>query len=310
MQIMKFKSFALCLLLAGGLSASCISEDNSDCYNVYNLALSYLGDGTQEIFPDKINTVDLYVFDSNSTCVSSSRLSDADVKARMTRLPYLETGTYRIVCIGNAYETQVENLDSKNLSAITFAAKDYINGETVSGNDSLYWSAIDYEIEPFSAYKTEEEVKTALFASSHYDVVVEVVNAPANVGKHPKIEIIGTSPQTDFNNVAKGTPETYVMTTVSDGDRLTTAKSNIMRNLNHEEVYLKVTGEDGNEVALINFAEHLEKYKDKIDPDLNECIIPFRIEYNDKSTQINITLPSWYIELVTPIFNRTPLCIN
>mgnify|MGYP002517331385 CR=1 FL=1 len=93
---MKFKSFALTLLLAGGLSASCIREDNSDCYNVYNLALSYLGDDAQEIFSDKINTVDLYVFDSNSTFVSSSRLSDADVEARMTRLPYLEEGTYRI----------------------------------------------------------------------------------------------------------------------------------------------------------------------------------------------------------------------
>ena len=302
MQIMKFKSFALTLLLAGGLSASCIREDNSDCYNVYNLALSYLGDDTHEIFSDKINTVDLYVFDSNSTFVSSSRLSEADVEARMTRLPYLEEGTYRIVCIGNAHETGVENLDSKDLSAITFAAEDYINGETVSGNDSLYWSAIDYEIEPFSAYKTEEKVKTALFASSHYDVVVEVVNAPENVGKHPKIEITGTSPQTDFNNVAKGTPETYVLTTVDEGDGLTTARTNIMRNINHEDVYLKVTGEDGTEVASINFAEHLDKYKDTIDPSLNECIIPFRIEFESTSAQISITLPSWYIDLVKPIF--------
>lgn len=302
MQIMKFKSFALTLLLAGGLSASCIREDNSDCYNVYNLALSYLGDDAQEIFSDKINTVDLYVFNSNSTCVSSSRLSDADVEARMTRLPYLEEGTYRIVCIGNAHETGVEDLDSKDLSAITFAAEDYINGETVSGNDSLYWSAVDYEIEPFSAYKTEEIVKTALFASSHYDVVVEVVNAPGNVGKHPKIEITGTSPQTDFNNVAKGTPETYVLTTVDEGDGLTTARTNIMRNINHEDVYLKVTGEDGTEVASINFAEHLEKYKDTIDPSMNECIIPFRIEFESTSAQISITLPSWYIDLIKPIF--------
>ena len=298
---MKFKSFALTLLLAGGLSASCIREDNSDCYNVYNLALSYLGDDTHEIFSDKINTVDLYVFDSNSTCVTSSRLSDADVEARMTRLPHLEVGTYRIVCVGNAYDTEVENLDSRDLSAITFAAENYINGETVSGNDSLYWSAVDYEIEPFSAYKTEE-VKTALFASSHYDVVVEVVNAPEHVGKHPKIEIIGTSPQTNFNNVAKGTPTTYVMTTVDEGDGITTAKANIMRNLNHEEVYLRLTGEDGTVVTSINFAEHIEKHKDTIDTDLNECMIPFRIEFGGIDAQISITIPSWYIDYIKPIF--------
>ena len=82
----------------------------------------------------------------------------------------------------------------------------------------------------------------------------------------------------------------------------TRKRTNIMRNINHEDVYLKVTGEDGTEVASINFAEHLDKYKDTIDPSLNECIIPFRIEFESISAQISITLPSWYIDLVKPIF--------
>ena len=46
---MKMRNIALCLLLAGGLSASCIREDNSDCHNVYRLALCYNGDGTTDI---------------------------------------------------------------------------------------------------------------------------------------------------------------------------------------------------------------------------------------------------------------------
>ena len=92
MQIMRMKSFALCLLLAGGLSASCLKEDYSDCRNIYNLALSYLGDGTEEIFSEKISSVDLYVFDQNQALVSSSRLTDSDVEARLTRLPALDPG--------------------------------------------------------------------------------------------------------------------------------------------------------------------------------------------------------------------------
>lgn len=317
---MKLRNLAMCLLLVGGLSASCIREDNSDCYNIYRLALSYHGDGTTDIFPQKIGSVDLYVFDQNSNCVSSTRLTDAEVDAQLTTLPPLEPGDYRIVCVGNAYGTKVENLDSRDLSKITFAAEDYINGETVSGNDSLYWSAIDYPIEPFSEYKMEE-TRTTYFASSHYDILVEVVNAPENVGKHPKIELIGVSPQTDFHNTAKGTATDYVMETVHDGIETTTAVNNIMRHKNHQDVYVRVTGEDGTEVALINFAEHIAKYKEYIDTEKHECLIPFRIEFSDpvppptppdpptpptpgdeNCVDITIGVPTWFIELVKPIF--------
>lgn len=303
---MKFGNLAMCLLLAGGLSASCIREDHSDCYNIYRLALSYNGDGTTEIFPEKIDRVDLYVFDENSNCVLSSRLSDEEVEARLTTLPPLTSGDYRIVCVGNAYETKVENLDSKNLGSITFAAEDYINGEIVSGNDSLYWSAIDYTIAPYDEHKLEE-TRTAKFASSHYDVLVEVVNAPEHFGKHPKIEIVDVSPLTDFNNKAKGEATTYIMETVHDGLKTTTARNNIMRHTNHQDVYLRVTGEDGTQFAMINFAEHIEKHKDYIDPTLNECLIPFRIELSSQviyDYSVKITVPEWYIELVGPVFNK------
>lgn len=322
---MKLRNLATCLLLVGGLSASCIREDNSDCYNIYRLAFSYKGDGTKEIFSEKINRVDLYVFDQNSNCVSSTRLSDSEVEAQLTTLPPLEPGDYRIVCVGNAHETKVENLESKDLGKVTFAAEDYINGETVSGNDSLYWSAIDYTIEPFSPYVTEE-TRTTSFASSHYDIIVEVFNAPENIGKHPKIEIVGVSPQTDFHNAAKGQQTNYIMNTVHDGMKTTTAVNNIMRHKNHEDVYLKITGEDGTEAVMISFAEHIRNNSKYINTDLHECVIPFRIEFEDPAppvpdpptpdpptpdppvedevidVNVKITLPTWFITLVTPQF--------
>ena len=294
---MKFRNLLMCLLFVGGLSASCITEDNSDCYNIYHLALSYLGDEQKEIFPESIDRVDMYVFDENGTCVTSTRLSDAEIEAQLTVLPPLEEGTYRIVCVGNAYDTKVENVDAKDLTKTSFAAADFINGEVVSGNDPLYWSAIDYEIAPYNEYK-QIESKTTYFKSSHYDIQVEVAGVPAvKSDQDVRIELRNVSPKTDFNNKAFGDPATYVMETSHDGNYTLSATNNILRHTNHQDVYVDVIV-GGEPLATVNFAEHIKNYS--IDTNLNECVIPFRIEIN--ATSVEITVPDWFIENITPEF--------
>ena len=306
---MKLRIIAFSLMLAGLLSTSCLKEDNSDCYNTYKLVLSYLGDGDTEIFSQKIGRVEMYVFDASDACISSGVLSQENLASRTVILPPMEPGDYRIVCVGNTYDTEVENLSSKDYSNILFAAKAYKEGKTVTGNDSLYYASVEKTILPFDA-TIYEDVQTVSFVSSHYDVLVEVINAPDYVGNHPKIELVGVTPQTDFNNVAKGDPTDYVLKTVHDGKKTTTAMSNIMRHENHEDVYLRVTGEDGEQVAMINFEEHIEAYKDLIDTSKNECLIPFCIRFgtvdypieDGECLDVTITLPEWFVENVTPEF--------
>lgn len=301
---MKYRLLAFSIMLAGLFSTSCLQEDYSACFRRYKVMLSYLGDGQTEIFSEKINKVEMYVFDRNDNCVAAQTLSDAEVESQTAVLPALEPGDYRIICVGNAYETGVENLDSHDYDKIYFAADDYLKGNTVSGNDSLYYASKELTVVGFDPKNAEEDV-TVAFASSHYDILVEIINAPDWIGKNPKVELVGVAPYTDFENKAAGTPVDYLMQTEHDGVNMTTAFANIMRHANHEEVYLKVTGEDGSNVAMINFAEHIEKYKDHIDPTMHECLIPFRIEWDPTiCADVIIDLPKWMVVEVTPEFNK------
>ena len=294
---MKFRNIAICLLAAAGLMTSCITEDTSDCYNIYYLALSYLGDEQKEIFPEKIDRVDMYVFDENNNCVTSTRLSESEVEAQLTMLPPLEEGDYRIVCVGNAYNTEVTALDSKDLAKVSFASADSLKGQTASGHDPLYWAAIDYTIAPYSEYK-QEETKTTYFASSHYDVSVEVVGVPAVKSEgYPEITLEGVTPYTDFNNRAFGDATNYKMETEHDGENTLKAVNSIMRHKNHEDVELVLRAGE-NELARVNFAEHIEKYN--IDTNLNECVIPFKVEFS--TIGVTVSVPSWFIQNINPEF--------
>lgn len=301
MHFMKLRTIALSLLMIGGISTSCIREDHSDCHNIYRLALSYKGDGETEIFSEKIDRVHMYVFDENNACVASEQLSDEEVKAQIVNLPSLEAGNYRIVCVGNAYQTEVENLSSGNYEQIAFADKAYWAGETVSGNDALYWSSTDYTIKPYDP-KMLEETKTTTFASSHFDITVDLIGV-SGLTKGSEdfvIELAGVSPQTDFNNKAGGQSATYVMDYEYDGTNHVSASANIMRHTDHENVYLKLKRADGTSMVEVNFAEHIAKYN--IDVTQHECLIPFVIEFGDRMAEITVTVPSWFIENVTPEF--------
>lgn len=107
---MKLTNIVFCLTLLAGAATSCIREDLDDCLSTNTLLLSYKGDGTTEIFPDKICRVEMFVFDAENRCVNSSILPEEQVKDRTATLPPLAAGDYRIVCLGNTHHTKVDGI--------------------------------------------------------------------------------------------------------------------------------------------------------------------------------------------------------
>ena len=160
---MKLTSIVFCLALLGGALTSCIDEDIDDCFSINRLTLSYKGDGTTEIFPDKICRVEMYVFDAENKCVNSHTLSDDELASRTALLPPLKAGDYRIVCVGNTHHTRVEGLTTCDFNKIVFADGDYFAGKQVSGNDSLYHASTSYTVLPFTGREEDDQTKTIEF---------------------------------------------------------------------------------------------------------------------------------------------------
>lgn len=298
---MKLTNIVFCLMLLGVVTASCIREDLDDCVGTNKLLLSYKGDGSTEIFPDKIVRVEMFVFDAENKCVSSSLLPQEQVQSRTALLPPLKAGDYRIICLGNTFDTSVEGTDVGDYSRMLFAAKDYFAGRQVSGNDSLYYATTSYTVLPYSS-GTDEQTRTIEFASSHYDLSVEVVGVPAadtRAGSLPLLEVCGVSPCTDFENRACGEATDYLLETTYEPSRMyLSARTNIMRHTDHSRVNIRLLPSVGGEpLAEVNLAEFLAA-NPIIDCSKHEVLIPIKIEF--KSGEITVSVPEWYIKHVKP----------
>lgn len=116
----------------------------------------------------------------------------------------------------------MEGLTTCDFNKIVFADGDYFAGKQVSGNDSLYHASTSYTVLPFTGREEDDQTKTIEFASSHYDLFVEVVGIPAvgkRAGSLPVLEICGVSPCTDFENRACGEATDYLLETTYESGK-------------------------------------------------------------------------------------------
>lgn len=84
------------------LAPGCIKENFDDCFQgPYEIYFLYNGNGTTDIFNSKIETVQLYVFDTDGGYVDRYAVSKAALHEFQGIRPDLQPGAYEVVCWGN-----------------------------------------------------------------------------------------------------------------------------------------------------------------------------------------------------------------
>lgn len=135
---MKKKIWILPLLL---LATSCIHDDDDDCPVMQpstHLYFSYLGDVGRDIFPSKIESVSLYVFDQNDKLVEQRVINHAQLSVYQGTQVSLHTGLYQVVCWGNVFANTTIIQQNDRLTG-ELSHPNYYTQQPIVGNDSLYY---------------------------------------------------------------------------------------------------------------------------------------------------------------------------
>lgn len=295
MKYAKNLLFLLCIVLLTG----CIKDDLSDCDNVL-LRFTYLGDGATDIFRQKIERVNLYVFDAEThTCVLSHTLNQSELDGQEMSLR-LAPGSYQAVCIGNAYEsTKIERKDGSDFAQMRFRCQSAETDGLINSTDPLYHSLKDFVIP--EGEKVEELIP---FKSSHIDVVVEVKGyvdeVSASAPGAPVLKMDKLPAWTDFENTPSldETVEIVPVSAVENGSYV--YRFNIMRNVLQSSLHF--CNSLGEELDLLDFPLKIAEFveNNKIDLSKQEALLPILIEF--KSLQVEVTIPEWAIESTKPEF--------
>lgn len=294
----KMMLFNLCAALLLLWSCNSIKDNYEDCETV-TLMFSYLGDGTMDIFQDKISSVSLYVYGADGSLHQTKTIEQNSLKAFQGTRLNLSPGSYSIVGVGNAFDkTAIENTNASSHSDIWFANPNLGKG-IVEGNDSLYLGKQNIVV-PEELWYTAE----VPFKSSHYKVSYTVKGYVEQTSSKAaetllELKVHNLLPQTDFNNRVFGSRVTYnpeIEYNNSNGDHQ--SYFNIMRQgepANVEfELLDKKTGETLHTLKLADFLNEFPQ----VDISKQEVLIPIVIEY--RHTGVTITIPDWMINDVTP----------
>ena len=264
----------------------------------------YTGDGQTDIFPDKIDKVNMYVYSAADRSLAGEYELD---KAALTEHQgihlYLRPGNYRIVCWGNAADrTHIHKVydEAKVAEPVWFKSDDFF-----TGNDELYFSELEISV-PETLRDVEE---TCNFECSHIDMYVQLKGFKGAIGPDgQEADIVvahtGLPAYTDFFNVPAQDERCEVIPEIQDdpdNDDSYILKYHVLRFSEQEETAIDIRDLEGNSIldeGPISVTDFIRNYGVEIDG-VQEASVAIKLTLGP----IGVEVADWNIVDVKPGFD-------
>ena len=307
---MKALRYISALIIACVCLTGCIRENIDDCETPVDLEFLYFGNGIVDIFPERVDSVLMYVYELPSGKLSQSRrISKEELGARQGADLRLNPGDYRIVCWGNAGEGSFVDPEGH-----TITSSEHAGGDLPAGIEELYFGTVDLNV-PHTLRPVKE---TVVYEASYIMMRVELLGfaklgnpsvgtsalsakdavSDATValthGNHSAVIDFANNPSdeaTDYVPTLSGHPDednSYIADyLVPRFDNDTEARLNIVRNDTGETIY---------DSPLSDIMDDLDITVDE----RNEQMVNIRFRLTQTETGLTIDVIGWNTEIVFP----------
>jgi hypothetical protein len=315
------------LLLCISFFVGCIGEREAYCpESSLILEFVYTDQNQKDIFHDRINQVDVFVFDSSTERLVIRRtVSEAELLTfQGAELP-LPAGEYRVICWANAHNERHTFSNAEPGSHIN----DIRLGHTLSsgsyqGASSLYYAPQKLLNETAKVFKVAvpkfgSYTASIPFSRAHIKIEVYVKgfedgNANETQRNFPMVEVAGVSPYYDFSKTTLGdpisyrsatTPKVVTKTQIEAGETVAFADfyTPLFREDTPQEVYIRRPS-DNSIVTTVNLMQFIANPDNSItilDTNMPDMTIPIYIEYgDDKNVAVTVTVPKFQVKPSIP----------
>lgn len=309
--------YAVLLLTIAALFSGCLKQNWDLCPLDGNCTLEFrLDEGGNNILNDRINSVDVALFDTGNNFVAHRRLEKAELMVNNTVTFTVDPGDYRVVCWGNVLANStmtvmdanavmnlccVETVSPKSGCPLYYAP---FKSAYVTRFSGVYTRANDHSGHTITIPPRKRVTKVMEFARAHrsvnvyvkgFDDIVGLQNIPATV------EITKLPRRYDFFlNVdpARIDFKQQASPVSTPGGIMTLAKFNSpFYDIKNDIVINVYKTSDGSLAHTLNLLNHITTYALT-----NLDDIDILLEFDVSNTVVNVVLPNWNPSSVDPIW--------